>query len=71
MAVTTIHAHPAPLARLGHALVRAAELIGSMSAAARCGREVERLMALSDAELAARGLSRDRIVHHVLARFMI
>jgi uncharacterized protein YjiS (DUF1127 family) len=36
----------------------------------RCTREVERLSALSDAQLAQLGLTRDRIVHHAFARYL-
>lgn len=35
-----------------------------------CAREVERLSALSDAELAKLGLTRDRIVQHAFASFL-
>ena len=38
--------------------------IASVSAEARFN-EVRRLQAMSDAELAERGIARDRIVHHV------
>ena len=48
----------------------ALEVIANASQAARCAEETERLFRLSDAELAQRGLTRDRIVHHAFARFL-
>jgi hypothetical protein len=41
-----------------------------LSNARRCALEVERLMALSDAELARRGLKRDEIVAYVFRNYM-
>jgi hypothetical protein len=38
--------------------------LGRNSAGARCAREAARLSRLSDDELAAAGLSRDRILRH-------
>lgn len=46
------------------------ERLASTSFAASCAREVERLSLLSDAELARRGLTRDRIVQHAFRRYM-
>jgi hypothetical protein len=37
---------------------------------AQCAREAERLFALSDAELARLGLTRDRVIHHAFARYL-
>jgi hypothetical protein len=46
----------------------AGEALASTSAAMACAREAERLMQLSDEELAARGLTRDQIARHVFGR---
>lgn len=52
----------ATIASVGQAV--SAALVVNSSADARL-REVQRLQALSDAELSSLGISRDRIVHHV------
>jgi hypothetical protein len=44
-----------------------AETLANASLGARRMREANGLFALDDDELARRGLSRDRIVHHVFA----
>jgi hypothetical protein len=54
----------------GAAFVRAMRRLSGGSQAARCAAEAERLFALSDAELARRGLSRDRVLSHAFARFL-
>lgn len=70
MATQTLNApsHPlrlaAPVARIFGALAQAVAF--SSSAQARYDR-VRRLQALSDAELAKRGIARDDIVRHVFA----
>jgi hypothetical protein len=51
-------------------LFRVGSFIASMSSAVACAREAERLMQMSDEELARRGLSRDGIVQHAFAKHM-
>jgi hypothetical protein len=67
-------ATPAAAARLGQALRRrlfaVLDVIASASAAMACAREAERLMQLTDAELAARGLRREEVVRHAFARYL-
>lgn len=46
------------------------EWLSRFSAGAKCAREAEILSQRSDAELARRGLTRDRIVHHAFQRFI-
>lgn len=41
-----------------------ADVFGATAEAVRCAREVERLSAMSDAELARRGIKRQEIVNH-------
>lgn len=53
----------------GNAFVSAMAFLGKNSPGARCAAEVERLMSLTDADLAARGLTRDRVVQHVFGRY--
>lgn len=36
----------------------------------RCKREAERLFSMSDAELARRGLTRDRVIQHAFAGYL-
>lgn len=55
----------APSATMGRWLWNFA---GTYSAGMRCAREVERLSALSDAELARRGLRREDIARHAFSR---
>ena len=61
---TNAHSHqPRPLfAGLGSRLEAVLAAIADASQVARCAREVEHLSRLSDAELARRGLTRDRDV---------
>jgi hypothetical protein len=54
--------------RIAAAIARAFRRMAENSAGMRACREVERLEALSDAELARLGLRRDRIVSHVFGR---
>lgn len=70
--ITTRTASPirALLAGAGTALSRLFDTLAGASAAARCAREAERLFALSDAELARRGLTRDQIIHHAFRRYL-
>jgi hypothetical protein len=49
------------------AFARLIETLANASLGARRMREANGLFALDDDELARRGLSRDRIVHHVFA----
>jgi hypothetical protein len=58
------------LARIGGWLRGMAEIAADVSVGMRCAREAERLSALSDAELARRGLARDRIIEHAFRDFM-
>ena len=46
------------------------DALASASGAMRAAREAERLQMLSDAELAKRGLTRDRIVHHAFRHYL-
>ncbi len=62
-AQTTIPARTAgPLASIGNAAARIFTSIVEKSPNARSAREAQLLFALSDAELAAQGLSRDKIL---------
>jgi hypothetical protein len=54
----------------GAAFIRAMQRLSSRSRIARCAAEAERLFALSDAELARRGLTRDRVLTHAFAPFL-
>jgi len=58
----------------GSGLRRVLRAIGKVlvdtSTVARCAREAERLSALSDAELAGMGLTRDRVVQHAFRRYI-
>lgn len=49
--------------RLGSVLAETSDLM-------RCKREAERLFAMSDADLAKRGLTRDRVINHAFARYL-
>ena len=55
-------------ARAGFAAVT--RFLRALSNARRCAIEVERLMALSDAELERRGLKRDEIAAYAFRRYM-
>jgi hypothetical protein len=63
-------ARPAILPRLAAGFASFMTALASYSTAAACARECERLMALSDEQLAARGLTRDGIVRHAFARYI-
>ena len=69
---TNAHSHqPRPLfAGLGSRLKAVLAAIADASQVARCAREVEHLSRLSDAELARRGLTRDRIVQHAFRHYL-
>ena len=76
MATTTLQNAPlrAPgksvSARIAAGLAAVGRLLCDLSNARRCAIEVERLMALRDAELARRGLRRDEIVAYALPNHM-
>ena len=80
MATTTIQTTPrrdagkAALARtgarLGAGFAAVMRFLCDLSAARRCAFEVEQLMALSDAELARRGIRRGEIVSYVMRNHM-
>ncbi len=70
-AQTTAQAPVRPvLARLGATALRFMTAFASASHAARCAREAERLFALSDAELARRGMTRDQIIHRAFGPYL-
>lgn len=58
------------LARVGDTFRAAAEVLADACAGMACAREAKRLFALSDEELARRGLARNRIIDHAFARFL-
>jgi hypothetical protein len=80
VATTTIRTTPrrdagkAVLAKIGAGIgagfAAAMRFLCDLSNARQCALEVERLMALSDAELARRGLKRDEIVRYVFRNYM-
>lgn len=45
------------------------DMFAHASIGARCAREAERLSAMSDAELARRGLRRDQIIRHAFGPY--
>jgi hypothetical protein len=54
----------------GAAAARIGAALDGAAAGARCARDAKRLLAMSDADLARRGLTRDRIAEHCFARHM-
>ena len=56
--------------RAGAFLRGVARGIAETSDLARCARQAERLSALSDAELARRGIDRGQIIQHAFRRYM-
>ena len=58
-------------AGLGARLMAVLAAIADASQAAKSVREVEHLSRLSDAELARRGLTRDRIVYHAFRHHLM
>ena len=76
MATTTLQNAPlrdpgkSVSARIGAGLAAVGRFLSDLSNARRCALEAERLMALSDAQLARRGLRRDEIVSHVFRNHM-
>ena len=57
-------------AGLGARLKAVLAAIADASQAAKCVREAEALARLSDAELARRGLTRDRVVEHAFRHYL-
>jgi hypothetical protein len=80
VATTTIPTAPqrpagrAALARIGAGIgagfAAVIQFLSDLSSARACGAEAQRLMALSDAQLAKRGLKRDEIVTYAFRNFM-
>jgi hypothetical protein len=69
MTTETLNAPRSFLAVIGDKLAGAYMAIAETSSAARCAQEAERLFALSDEELARRGLTRDRVIQHAFRRY--
>jgi hypothetical protein len=67
---TITSARPAFLPRLAAGFADIVSVLASLPTAAACAHECERLMQLSDEQLAARGMTRDGIVQHAFARFL-
>lgn len=61
--VEELNAHPTLMQRIGH-------FFESMALTASRAHEVERLTAMTDEQLAARGLRRDQIAQHVFRDLM-
>ena len=76
MTTTTIQTTPprdagtAILARIRAAFAAVMRFLGDLSNARRCAAQAERLMALSDSELARLGLKRDEIVAYAFRNHM-
>lgn len=73
MATTTISVRETVeggFARLGAGFAQLMAFFYAISSAHRCSLEAQRLMALSDAELARHGLKRDEIVQHAFRSVM-
>jgi hypothetical protein len=58
------------VAKIGAGFAAVMRFLCDLSAARRCALEVEQLTALSDAELARRGIRRDQIVAYALRNHM-
>jgi hypothetical protein len=58
------------LARIGAIFAAIMQVLCDLSKARQCAAEVERLMALPDAELERRGLRRDEIVSYAFRNYM-
>jgi hypothetical protein len=58
------------LVRIGDAMAAIADTLYEASDLSRCGRDAERLFALSDDELGRRGLTRGRIIQHAFRRYI-
>jgi hypothetical protein len=72
MTATTTTARPARpvLGRIRSAAAAAFNALAEYSQAAQCAREAQRLFAMSDGELAKRGLTRDRIIQHAFGPYL-
>ena len=62
---------PGALRRFGQGLGAMLETIGRASQGARCAEYAQRLQAMSDAELAARGIRREDIIRHAFRSILI
>jgi hypothetical protein len=58
------------LVSLGDTLAAIADTLAETGDLARCSREAERLFALSDEELARRGLTRDRVINYAFRHYI-
>lgn len=58
------------VARIADGFRGAIDILAEASTGMACAREAERLFALSDKELALRGLTRDQIIPHAFARLL-
>ena len=59
-----------PLPSLRDGVIRVFKAISENSSVMACAHEYERLSALSDEQLSAQGLRRDRLAHHAFRRYM-
>lgn len=57
-------------ARIASGFRQVVAFLDSVADAHRCSLEAQRLMALSDEQLAGHGLKREEIVHHAFRRVM-
>jgi hypothetical protein len=71
MTTETLTAHRSTLASIGSAIADFLITLAHRSPAARCAQEAERLFALSDAELARLGLTRDRVIQHAFRSYLM
>jgi len=71
MRTETLTARRSPLATIGVAIGDFFLRIAHRSPAARCAQEAERLFALSDADLARLGLTRDRVIQHAFKSYLM
>jgi hypothetical protein len=76
VATTTLQAAPlrsigkTAFARIGAGSAAVMKFLCSLSNARHCAHEVERLMALSDDQLAQRGIKRDQIVQVAFRNYL-
>jgi hypothetical protein len=72
MTATTTNAHPAHpvFGRIRSAAAAVFSALAEYNHAAHCAREAERLFRMSEQELAKRGLTRDRMVHHAFGPYL-
>jgi hypothetical protein len=57
--------------KIANAFHTTVAVMANASVGMACSREAERLARLSDEDLAKLGLTRDRIIQHAFARYMI